>query len=44
MVTNSDYNYKSETIKVISKMRNSIILARLYYFVKAIYQKEMGIN
>ena len=40
MVTNSRFNYRAETIKMISKMRNSIILERLYYFVKAIYQKE----
>lgn len=40
MVTNSDYNYKEAMIKMISKIRNTIILERLYYVVKAIYQKE----
>lgn len=40
MVTNSRFSYKAETIKMISKMRNTIILERLYYFVKTIYQKE----
>lgn len=40
MVTNNDYNYKSEIIRLISKMNNQKILEVLYKFVLAGYRKE----
>ena len=41
MVTNNDYNYKSEIIRLLSKMNNQKILEVLYSISNYLLEKEV---